>query len=132
MATAHPLKLRFARPTNALSRISAMYCSGLRLTVLSRFDHDGFAGVILGAVGSLYHFEFTQESGREAPRCPSPDLLLVLYVPEAAVWSEAVARMSEAGFSTVRSHNPYWDRNGQTFEDVEGYRVVLAKQEWTL
>ena len=132
MTTLQLFKLRFARPTNRLNLIADMYCSGLSLAVLSRFDHDGFEGVILGTAGSPYHFEFTQEAGCEAPRCPSPDLLVVLYVPDPDEWSAAVERMSGAGFTTVRSHNPYWDRNGRTFEDVEGYRVVFAKLEWTL
>ncbi len=33
--------------------------------------------------------------------------------------------MQEAGFSLVPSYNPYWDRTGKTFEDIDGYRVVL-------
>jgi len=26
--------------------------------------------------------------------------------------------------------NPYWKRNGRTFEDVDGYRVVLQNGTW--
>ena len=126
-------KLRFARPTSQLQRVVEQYCHGLSLTVLSRFDdHDGYDGVILGRPGAPYHFEFTEEKGCEAPRCPSPELLLVLYIAEASVWEVTVVRMGEAGFVTVVAHNPYWERNGRTFEDVDGYRVVIAQQDWTL
>jgi hypothetical protein len=33
--------------------------------------------------------------------------------------------MLAAGFVPVPSFNPYWDRAGLTFEDPDGYRVVL-------
>jgi hypothetical protein len=33
--------------------------------------------------------------------------------------------MTEAGFRQVASFNPYWDRRGRTYEDHDGYRVVL-------
>jgi prolyl oligopeptidase len=39
--------------------------------------------------------------------------------------------MKEAGFVLVPSYNPYWDTAGKTFEDVDGYRVVLQNQEWS-
>ena len=55
----------------------------------------------------------------------------MLYLPDERQWRESVGRMTAAGFSLVRSHNPYWDRCGRTFEDPDGYRVVLCKQEWS-
>ena len=39
--------------------------------------------------------------------------------------------MAAAGFRPVASYNPYWDRSGRTFEDVDGYRVVLENEAWT-
>jgi hypothetical protein len=33
--------------------------------------------------------------------------------------------MLGAGFVPVSAVNPYWDRDGVTFEDPDGYRVVL-------
>jgi hypothetical protein len=38
--------------------------------------------------------------------------------------------MTAAGFGPVRSLNPYWDAHGSTFEDFEGYRVVLYNRSW--
>ena len=38
--------------------------------------------------------------------------------------------MIEAGFRPVPSYNPYWDQYGKTFEDPDGYRVVLANRTW--
>jgi Questin oxidase-like len=33
-------------------------------------------------------------------------------------------------FESVKAFNPYWDRNGKTFEDPDGYRVVLQHANW--
>jgi hypothetical protein len=38
--------------------------------------------------------------------------------------------MLTAGFSPVPAFNPYWDRNGKTFEDPDGYRIVLQNAAW--
>ena len=55
---------------------------------------------------------------------------LVFYLPDAADWQRAVERMAAAGYQPVRSFNPYWDVRGVTFEDVDGYRVVLQRAVW--
>ena len=30
-----------------------------------------------------------------------------------------------------RPFNPYWDRSGRTFEDPDGYRVVIQRASWS-
>lgn len=122
--------LRIARPTADLPRAVAMYRDGLGLVELGGFaDHDGFDGAMLGAHGAGWHLELTCERDR-APLPPDPDQLLVLYLPDAAEWRTACARMLEAGFAEVASHNPYWDRDGSTFADADGHRVVLQRAAW--
>jgi catechol 2,3-dioxygenase-like lactoylglutathione lyase family enzyme len=123
--------LRVARPTNDLAAVLRFYRDGLGLDVLDQFtDHDGFDGLMLGRPGAAYHLEFTRRSGHEAGRAPSEDDLLVFYLPDAAEWGRAVARMTAAGFRAVPAANPYWDRHGRTFEDADGYRVVLQNASW--
>ena len=123
--------LRVARASDNLQAIVAMYRDGLELEELGRFsDHDGFDGVMLGASGMQYHFEFTHQRGHAAPRSPSPESLLVFYQPDEEAWRAACVRMLAAGFTAVVSHNPYWDVRGQTFEDLDGYRVVLQQSTW--
>lgn len=51
--------------------------------------------------------------------------LVVLYFPEAAEWQAACDRMQTAGFRPVKSFNPYWDVRGRTYQDPDGYRVVI-------
>jgi catechol 2,3-dioxygenase-like lactoylglutathione lyase family enzyme len=124
--------LRVARPTDDLEALLPFYRDGLGLTVLSRFeDHDGFDGVMLGAAGYPYHFEFTRARGHTAGKAPTRDHLLVFYIPDLEDWRRAVARMRGAGFEPVAPFNPYWDRLGLTFEDPDGYRVVLQNASWT-
>lgn len=118
--------LRVARPTDDLEPLADMYREGLGLEEIGRFKgHDGFDGVILGRRGLGYQFEFTKQDGHPAGRAPTKDNLIVLYHPERADWEAACVRMARAGFQTVTSWNPYWDDLGRTFEDPDGYRVVI-------
>ncbi len=122
-----PAKLRVARATNDLHRVSEMYRLGLGLQVLASFqNHAGFDGVILGVPGCEYHFEFTYEHGAEAPRSPSAEDLIVFYLSSPDELAQTRNQMQQAGFKPVASHNPYWDQYGFTFEDPEAYRVVIC------
>jgi len=55
----------------------------------------------------------------------------VFYLPDQAEWEASCARMLAAGFQRVPSYNLYWEAQGQTFEDLDGYRVVLQHAAWT-
>lgn len=108
-----------------------MYVHGLGLQELGRFeDHDGFDGVMLGIPGGGYHFEFTACRAHPVTPSPTAEDLLVFYVDELADWQRLCASMLEAGFSEVSSFNPYWAKQGRTFEDADGYRVVLQRASW--
>ena len=123
--------LRVARPTDDLAAVVAFYRDGLGFEVLFEFAaHDGFDGVMLGHKGASYHLEFTRKAGHAAGRAPTEDNLLVFYLPDGAAWAAAVARMGAAGYGAVAAFNPYWDRSGRTFEDPDGYRVVLQNAAW--
>jgi hypothetical protein len=60
-----------------------------------------------------------------------PDHLLVFYIPGKHERESGCAQMISAGFREVPSYNPYWDLQGRTFEDIDGYRVVLQNAAWT-
>jgi catechol 2,3-dioxygenase-like lactoylglutathione lyase family enzyme len=118
--------LRIARPTDDLAAVVRFYRDSLGFEVLSEFrDHDGFDGVMLGRRGTAYHLEFTHSAAHPAGRAPGGENLLVFYLPDAVEWRSAIDRLERAGFAPVVSVNPYWDRRGRTFEDPDGYRVVL-------
>lgn len=125
------IKLRVARPTDRLDEVVRFYRDGLGLEVLGSFeDHEGFDGVMLGHPGQQVHLEFTTKRGHAAGRAPTPDNLLVFYLPDVEQWKAAVERMRSCGHEPVASFNPYWDRQGRTFEDPDGYRVVLQNAAW--
>lgn len=125
-------KLRVARPSNDLDRLLPFYRDGLGLDILYRFEnHDGFDGVMLGKAGAPYHLEFTRSENHSAGRAPTEDNLLIFYLPNRDAWRAAVDRMVTSGFEPVAAFNPYWDRHGVTFEDPDGYRIVLQNSDWS-
>ncbi|MBL8811999.1 MAG: VOC family protein [Planctomycetaceae bacterium] len=128
LAGAH---LRVARPSDDLEAVVRFYRDGLGFSVLYEFkDHDGFDGVMLGFPGASYHLEFTRKTGHAAGRAPTEDNLLVFYLPDRAEWQNAVQKLEAAGHRPVSAFNPYWDVNGKTFQDPDGYRIVLQNARW--
>ena len=114
--------MRIARPVSELDTTASMYCAGLGLELLGSFtEHEGFSGIMLGAPEAGWH-----------PVTPSPgdEDLLVLYYPQQAAWEAQCAAMDAAGFLRVTAFNPYWEVNGVTFVDRDGYRTVLQNRAW--
>lgn len=123
--------VRIARPVSDLARSTAIYRDGLGIDVLGRFDdHDGFDGAMLGPAEGDWHVELTHCRTHPVHPQPTPEDLLVLYLPDAGDWRSACDRMLAAGFVAAPSFNPYWDRRGRTFEDPDGYRVVIQNAPW--
>ena len=124
--------LRVARATDNLEKIVRFYRDGLGFELLGSFEnHAGFEGVMLGHAGAGYHLEFTHRHGAErVGRAPTEENLLVFYLPDRAEWRQAVDRLMVAGCPRVTGANPYWEQHGATFEDPDGYRVVLQNAAW--
>ena len=109
-----------------------MYSRGLRLRILWSFrDHDGFDGIMVGTPEAEYHFEFTQSRRHPVAPHPTPEDLLVFYYPDESEWRVASERMEAAGFQPVSSFNPFWNLHGRTYQDSDGYRVVLQQAAWS-
>ena len=122
---------RLARPVSDLSRSEAMYRAGLGLVRIGHFDdHDGFDGIMLGFPGEGYHLEFTYCRFHPVAPAPTAEDLLVFYLPNHAAWEFRCKAVLDAGFKQVSSLNPYWEKNGRTFEDHDGYRVVIQCADW--
>lgn len=123
--------IRIARPTDDLNALLPFYCDGLGFRVLGEFrGHGNFDGVMLGHPGAPYHLEFTTAHGHLAGCAPTEDNLLVFYLPERNRFEATHRRLRAAGFEPVQSFNPYWDTKGATFEDPDGYRIVLQNAAW--
>ena len=120
--------LRIARPVSDRAGPSTCIATASAGSVLRSFEnHAGFDSAMVGDPGGDYHFEFTQCRGHPVVPAPTLEDLAVLYIHDTADWTVACARMIDAGFSAVEPFDPYWKTRGQTFEDPDGYRVVLQK-----
>lgn len=119
-------QVRVARPTDKLEQVVNFYRDALGLIQIGSFEgHAGYDGVMLGLPGRGYHLEFTRHA--EGSPCPAPskDNLLVLYVEDARAVEKVVERLKAHGHAPVPPENPYWAERGVTFEDPDGWRVVL-------
>jgi catechol 2,3-dioxygenase-like lactoylglutathione lyase family enzyme len=121
------MQVRVARHTERLEEGVAFYRDGLGLPEIGRFrDHDGYEGVFLDIPGTGVHLELTAGRRHGAPT-PHPESLLVLYVGDDAAVQAIAARI---GTEPVTPANPYWAAHGLTFEDPDGFRVVLVPERW--
>jgi catechol 2,3-dioxygenase-like lactoylglutathione lyase family enzyme len=120
-------QLRVARHTERLAAVVAFYRDGLGLTQVGGFrGHDGYDGVLLELSGTGAHLELTAGGGHGAP-APHPESLLVLYLGDDAAVQRIVERL---GADPVEPANRYWAEHGVTFEDPDGFRVVLVPERW--
>lgn len=119
-------QVRVARPTDRLDEVVRFYRDGLGLKEIGAFaGHAGYTGVMLGLPGAAYHLEFTAHA--EGSPCPAPsrDNLLVFYIPERAAIDRIRERLAAMGYAEVPPENPYWQAQGVTIADPDGWRVVL-------
>lgn len=122
------MQIRVARPTDKLKEVVSFYRDALGMPVIAQFEnHAGYSGVIFGMPRERFHLEFTHaEAGSPCP-APSKDNLLVLYMPDSEAYAKAVERLHEQGHAPVEPENPYWKDKSLTFEDPDGWRVVIYR-----
>jgi catechol 2,3-dioxygenase-like lactoylglutathione lyase family enzyme len=121
------VQLRVARHTEQLDAVVAFYRDGIGLTEVGGFrDHEGYDGVFLTVPGTDAHLELTAGGAHGAP-APHPESLLVLYLGDEEAVRAAAERLA---VGPVRPANPYWAEHGLTFEDPDGFRVVLVPERW--
>lgn len=121
------MKFRSARHTGALEPVIRFYTDILGLEILGDFkDHDGYDGVFLGTPGASWHLEFTK-STHPAVHQPDEDDLLVFYPESLTEFEQVTERFKQYGIPGVQPKNPYWEANGITYTDPDGYRIVIAR-----
>lgn len=126
------VQYRIARPTGQLAAVVYFYEKIIGLKKIGSFqNHAGYDGVMLQLPGSNAHLEFTEygKAGHHPP--PGKDNLLVLYFDTPEKYEAALHRMISHGKSPVDPENPYWKGKSQTFEDPDGWRVVLFNGIYT-
>jgi catechol 2,3-dioxygenase-like lactoylglutathione lyase family enzyme len=122
------MQLRAARHTERLDDVVAFYRDGIGLHEIGGFrDHAGYDGVFLRVPGTGAHLEFTAGGGH-APPVPHPESLLLFDLGNEETVRAVASRL---GAEPVEPSNPYWAEHAVTFEDPDGFRVVLVPEPWT-
>ncbi|WP_461533246.1 VOC family protein [Sinomicrobium sp.] len=120
------VQFRIARPTNKLTEVVKFYQRGLGLEMLGKFEgHSGYDGVMLGMPDKTYHLEFTQHMDKAPLPEPTKENLIVFYYDSSEEYRRANERMQRIGITPVEPENPYWIGKSQTYEDPDGWRIVL-------
>jgi ribosomal protein S18 acetylase RimI-like enzyme len=121
------MQIRVARHTGRLAEVVAFYRDRIGLREIGGFrDHAGYDGVFLDVPGTGAHLEFTSGGAHGAP-APDPESLLVLYLGDRDAVRAVAARIDA---EPVEPANPYWAEQALTFEDPDGFRVVLVPAAW--
>jgi catechol 2,3-dioxygenase-like lactoylglutathione lyase family enzyme len=122
------MELRVARHTDRLDEVVGFYRDGIGLKQIGGFrDHEGYEGVFLEVAGTGAHLELTSGGGHVAPE-PHPESLLVLYLGDEEAVQVVAGRL---GVEPIPPANPYWADHGLTFEDPDGFRIVLVPERWS-
>lgn len=120
------MKLRIARHTTDINRIIDFYGRVLGLKVLGEFkDHHNYSGVFMGIPGESWHLEFTVSDALPEHSTDDDDLL-VFYASSLEEFAVMKTRFVKNRVKRVSPRNPYWEKNGITFEDPDGYRIVIS------
>jgi uncharacterized glyoxalase superfamily protein PhnB len=119
-------QIRIARPTDKLKELIQFYQQGLGLNIIGSFKgHDGYDGVMLGMPDASIHLEFTQHVNGSPCPAPTRDNLLVLYFETNEAYLAAVDQLKQAGGREAEPENGYWIGKSTSFEDPDGWGVVL-------
>ena len=122
--------LRVARPTRSMTTAIDFWSAGVGLEVLGRQRDEhgsGNALAFLGLRGAAWHLELVEDPAIEP--APTAEALLVLYLggpPDP----ELRARIAAHSGREVEARNPYWDEHGVTWQDPDGYLLVLSTRLW--
>lgn len=126
------MKFRAARHTDNLQPLIDFYVNLLDLSVLGSFkDHAGYDGVFIGKPNADWHLEFTTSKDIAAHQ-PDEDDLLVFYPENDTERDLILARFTKTRSIPLDAKNPYWNSNGHTFADPDGFRIVIADLNKTI
>ena len=118
--------LRVARHTDGLKKIEDFYINILGFERLGGFEkHNNYNGVFIGKSGLNQHFEFT-ESETKANHTFDEDDVIVLYPKTIEEYNILLSRFNDNNIPKIKAINPYWNENGQMFQDPDGYRIVIS------
>jgi len=120
------MKLRIARHTSNLNRMIDFYGRIMGLKILGEFkNHQNYNGVFLGIPGADWHLEFTISDNPPVHQ-PDADDLLVFYTATIDEFTTLKKKLIANHVKNVAPVNSYWAKSGITFEDPDGFRIVIS------
>lgn len=120
------MKYRVARHTEQLEEMISFYTENLGLKVLGSFeDHDSYDGVFLGKENMDWHIEFTSSNSRVNRKFDEDDMN-VFYVDSEIEFQKITDTFRKNKIEPIVAKNPYWEKNGKTYLDPDGFRIVIS------
>ena len=80
---------------------------------------------MIGLPNEKYHLEFTQHPDQLQLPKPTRENLLVFYFDTPESFAAANEKLQASGHQPVMPENPYWNEKSFTYEDPDGWRIVL-------
>ncbi|WP_334127112.1 VOC family protein [Empedobacter brevis] len=120
------MQFRNARHTNRIKEIETFYTKILNLDILGDFkNHNGYDGLFIGKANTDWHLEFTTSSDDVNHQFDKDDCLV--FYPETQDEYEAVIKNLEFyRIEPIQAKNPYWNINGISFLDPDGFVVIVS------
>jgi len=102
------------------------YTEVIGLRLLGKFEnHSGYDGIFLGSDDGNWELEFTV-SDEKPGHIADEDDTLVFYVDTRAQIDAVLKRAVRRGIVPVKAKNPYWNLNGLSLPDPDGFLVTLG------
>ncbi len=120
------MQLRIARHTNKIEEIKIFYTTILNLEILGEFQkHNGYDGIFIGKPTFDWHLEFIT-THEDVNHQFDEDDCLVFYPTTQQEYDEIIERLELHHIKPIKSKNPYWNDNGISFLDPDGFIVIVS------
>jgi catechol 2,3-dioxygenase-like lactoylglutathione lyase family enzyme len=120
------MQLRVARHTERLDEVVAFYRDGIGLTEIGGFRDQMATTACSSRCPAAAP---TRADGRRPARCAgAASGVAARALPRRRKAVRTVA--ARLGVDPTPPANPYWAEHGVTFQDPDGFRVVLVPERW--
>ena len=120
------MQFRVARHTNQINEIRDFYIKVLSFEILGKFkNHNGYDDIFIGKSDLSQHLEFTT-THENIDHHFDEDNCLVFYPTTQQEYDEIVERLELHQIKQIKSKNPYWNNNGISFLDPDGFVVLVS------
>ena len=120
------MEFRYARHTNNIKVLVDFYTGILNFEELFAFNnHNGYSGAFVGKPSHDWHLEFTQ-SDTPSQHSFDEDDVLVFYPKTEIEYIDIVRNIESNKIAKIKAKNPFWNENGITIEDPDGFKVIIS------